>query len=124
MKPEKQQLLDELCNGSGGHRREETLRAGTVILRRRRWKRAAAQGAGAALAVVLGGMLAERTLMQQPVTTAPAIAQAAPPKVKYLTDEELLAMFPDTPVGLAKVGDSKRLIFLNPADEKRYVARM
>lgn len=123
MKPEKQHLLDELRNGGGGQQREETLRAGAVILRRRRWKRAAAQGTAAAMAVILGGMLAERTLTQQP-TTAPAIAQVAAPKLKYLTDEELLAMFPDAPVGLAKAGESKRLIFLNPADEKRYVARM
>ncbi|MGA2052566.1 MAG: hypothetical protein ABSH19_04565 [Opitutales bacterium] len=125
MKPEKQHLLHDLCDGD---RRGDTLLAGARILRRRRWKRAATHWAGAAAALALGGVLAENTLTRRalPVTAvAPMVAVAATePKVHYLTDEELLAMFPNVPVGLAKVGDKERLIFINPDDEKRYVARM
>jgi hypothetical protein len=42
-----------------------------------------------------------------------------------LTDDELLALFPDTPVGLATLPDGKKLlIFPRPGDEKRFVTRL
>jgi len=42
-----------------------------------------------------------------------------------LTDDELLALFPNTPVGLATLPDGKKLlIFPRPGDEKRFVTRL
>ncbi len=42
---------------------------------------------------------------------------------RSLTDEQLLAMFPNTPVGLAKVNGRKVLIFPRAADQARYVGK-
>jgi hypothetical protein len=121
MKAEKQHLLNDL---QGDGRREDTLRAGAAILRRRRWMRAAGQIGGAVAALALGVFLAQSVVWRQeaPVAIAPMAKPEA--KVHYLTDEELLAMFPNTPVALVKAGDKEQLFFLNPADEKRYVAKM
>ena len=134
MKPEKQNLLEDLRDDGGENRRESTLRAGAMILRRRRWKRVAGQMLGAATVMALGAFLAQSVMSHREapmVAIAPMVAVApvmekatAAPAVHYLTDEELLAMFPNAPVALAKAGDKERLFFLNPADEKRYVARM
>jgi hypothetical protein len=44
---------------------------------------------------------------------------------RSLTDDELLALFPNTPVGLATLPDGKKLlIFPRPGDEKRFVIRL
>lgn len=137
MNLEKHNLLRDLQDDGGEALRESTLRAGARILRRKRVRRAVVQWAGAAAALAVGGFFAESSLEQRetPMTTrvvvaatttviAPATGVASASKVHYLTDDELLAMFPGTAVGLVKAGDKERLIFPNPADEKRYVARM
>jgi hypothetical protein len=42
-----------------------------------------------------------------------------------LSDEELLALFPDTPVGLATMADGKkRLVFPRPEDEAKFVSHL
>ncbi len=42
-----------------------------------------------------------------------------------LTDQELLALFPDTPIALATLENGKkRLIFPRAADEKRLITRL
>jgi hypothetical protein len=42
-----------------------------------------------------------------------------------LTDDELLALFPNTPVGLATLADGKkRLIFPRSGDEQKFVTRL
>jgi hypothetical protein len=135
MNPEKQNLLRDLQDDRGDAWRESTLTAGARILRRKRGRRAVVQWAGVAAMVGLGGFLAESTLERRETPMAAkvviAVAPAATPAVveaagavHYLTDNELLAMFPGTAVGLVKAGDKERLIFPNPADEKKYVARM
>lgn len=52
-------------------------------------------------------------------------AKLSPPvRSQSLTDDELLALFPNTPVGLATLPDGrKRLIFPRPGDEKRFITR-
>ena len=52
----------------------------------------------------------------------PAAAGRTSP-VNYLTDEQLLALFTNTPVGLAKVGDKTILIFPRAGDKERFIGR-
>jgi hypothetical protein len=44
--------------------------------------------------------------------------------VQEISDDELLALFPGTPVGLAKVNGKQRLIFPRPGDEARFIERL
>ncbi len=120
MKPEKQNLFDDVL---GEARREATLLAGGKILRRRRFKRAAARS----LVVLAVATLAVVAIHQK--RPAPVVAKSSPPParvhVQYLTDEELLALFPNTPVGLINTADGrKRLIFPHPGDEEKFIVRL
>ena len=123
MKPEKRFLLDDVLVDA---RRESTLRAGGRILRRRRWKRAAARS----FAVLAVAVLAAVAIYQRRpvvVVAQPDPAKSGPPlvRVEYLTDDELLALFPDTPVGLITTSDGrKRLIFPRPGDEEKFITRL
>jgi len=125
MKPEKQQLIQDLLGDE--NRREATLLAGGRILRRRRYWRAATRS----LALVLVATAALLSLEQK--KSHPPSVQALLPTVKpvvstqprSLTDDELLALFPNTPVGLATLPDGKKLLlFPRPGDEKRFVTRL
>ncbi|HXF11069.1 MAG TPA: hypothetical protein VN625_09810 [Desulfuromonadaceae bacterium] len=121
MKREKADLIHDVLSEG---RRDDILAAGTKILRRRRqWRIAGQTAAVAALVAVLWfavqpGRPPEQ--VQASIAKSPAQAQA-----KALTDQELLALFPDTPVGLAKLPDGKKiLIFPRPGDEQRFVTRL
>ncbi len=126
MKPEKQQLLDDLLGGHGG--REATLAAGTRILRRRRQWRAATRGLVFMSLLALGALWLERAHWDNRSavrTTARAVVPPGPIQPRALTDAELLALFPDTPVGLATLSDGrKRLIFPRPGDEQKFITRL
>src|SRR5579872_6305475 len=119
MNSEKNRLLRDLLDDGEAARREATLLAGGQRMRHRRWKHAATR----VLAVIL-------------VATMPIIAlyrRAAPPSRHFsavpapsspansLTDEQLLALFTNTPVGLAKIGNRTVLIFPRPGDKERFV---
>ena len=123
MKPEKRILLDDLL---GDARREAVLLAGRRILRRRRWKRAAARS----FAVLAVAVLAALALHQQrpiPEVAQSRPAQSAPPavRVQNLTDDELLALFPGTPVGLIRTADGREhLIFPRPGDEEKFITKL
>jgi hypothetical protein len=57
--------------------------------------------------------------------SGPAEPGSPPVRVQYLTDDELLALFPDTPVGLIKTADGrKRLIFPRPGDEEKFITHL
>ena len=125
MKPEKQRLLHGLLDDEG--RREATLLAGSRLLRRRRHWRAVRRGCALALIVVVAGVWvsqsSSRRVMLQ--ASAPAARPAPPADGHSLTDEELLNLFPGTPVGLATLPDGrKRLIFPRPGDEERFLTRL
>ena len=125
MKPEKHQLIRDLLDGDG--RREATLLAGGRILRRRRRWRAASRGMAVLLVLLVGGLWLERLNTPEPSAQAstPARAAAKPAQPQALTDDELLALFPNTPVGLATLSDGrKRLIFPHAGDEQRFVTRL
>ena len=120
MKTEKRILLDDLLSDA---RREATLLAGRRILRRRRWKRAAARSF-AVLAVAALAALAFHHPRPVPAVAQSSPAPSASPavRVQYMTDDELLALFPDTPVGLIQTADGrKRLIFPRPGDEEKFI---
>jgi hypothetical protein len=120
VRSEKQRLLRDVMDEGSLARRDAALMAGARILRRRRWRRVGVRGFAAMALVVAAALLVVRPGSRRAVP----VAVAKPDTVHYLTDDELLALFPNTPVALAKVGDRKRLIFLNPADAKHYLAPM
>lgn len=130
MNPDKQGLIHDLMNDGGQDaRRTETLLAGGRILRRRRYVRHATQVlmvlsivAVAALCLWQWTTRKSLTVTNAPQNVAPA---PAPTEVHRLTDEELLALFPDVPVGLATLSDgTKKLIFPRPGDEARFVKHL
>lgn len=125
MNPEKQELIDDLLADEG--RGDATLRAAAIILRRRRrWR--AVRFAGTLLALIAALAWTLGAGRQSPIvariTPAPAVT---PPSAESqsLTDDQLLSLFPDTPVGLATLPNGKKLlIFLRPADDAKYATRL
>jgi hypothetical protein len=125
MKPEKQQLLDELIDDES--RRSGTLLIASKILRRRRQWRVARQIV--ALVILLAAttwLLEQKNQRQMPAHASPPEAKRpASQPVHSLTDAELLALFPDTPVALATLPNGKKLlIFPRPADAAKYITRL
>ena len=130
MNPEKKSLVQELLDDSArAARREATLTAGRRVLRHRRQRRVVL-AFGLGLGCVLVALSAFRQLFVPPqpaarvrVTSSPALPPppVAPFRVHQLTDDELLKLFPDVPVGLATVQGKKYLVFPRPADRQRFV---
>lgn len=123
MTPQKRRLIAELLDEEQAARRETTLVTGGWILRRKRWRRVALRSFAVVALVGLTVMFVRRT-----PPTAGKVVVSAPPAVsqpRALTDEELLALFPGTPVALAKLENGKkRLIFPRPGDEQKFITRM
>jgi hypothetical protein len=124
MKPEKEKLIDDILDAPG--RRDATLRAGAHILHRRRHRRTVRQTLAVVAVAALAAVFIEQNY--RPATTAPAPVagkKPAPVQTGTLTDEQLLALFPNTPVGLATLHNGKKmLIFPRPADEVRYIVHL
>ena len=123
MKREKEELIQELL--SDDVRRSDTLAAGGRILRRRRQWRVASQTLAILVVATAGLWLA--TQKPEQTAQAPVLTVKAPATetATALTDEELLALFPNTPVGLAKLPSGKKiLIFPRPGDEQRFITRL
>jgi hypothetical protein len=124
MKPEKQNLIRDLIGNESN--REATLLVGAHILRRRRQWRAVRQGSLALALVVVVVTLA----LWKESPLPPRIASVAVPakpvsQVHEMTDEELLSLFPNTPVALAPLPDgTKRLLFPRPGDSRRFISRL
>lgn len=125
MKPEKQDLIRDLLEETSA--REATLLAGVQILRRRRYWRVARQ-VSAVLAIVavlaVWALRKETPVLPRFAAVTPKAAPAA--QVHEMTDDELLSLFPaKTPVALVPVPDGKkRLFFLRPGDEQRFIKRL
>jgi len=124
MKPEKQQLIHDLFDDHC--RRDATLLAGTGALRHRRHRRLAGQILIATVLVIAAVLSLESN---KPHASAGRVMVPAPkaagPQARSLTDDELLALFPNTPVGLATLPNGKKmLIFPRPGDEAKYVIRL
>lgn len=125
MKPEKQQLLADVLGGEG--RDDATLLAAGKILRRRRQWRAACR-TFALITLATAAVLLVTQNRQRPALvhiSPPAAKPAAPLQARSLTDAELLALFPDTPVGLATLpGGKKLLLFPRPGDAAKFITRL
>ena len=121
MKPGKQRLILDLFDEG---LKAQTLQAGKRVLRRRRYVRAATRGMGLALLVGLAALwLAPKSTRQAAAPASASIAKAA--TIHSLTDEELLALFPNTPVGLATLANgNKKLLFPRAGDEERFIHRL
>jgi type VI protein secretion system component VasK len=124
MKPEKQNLIHDLLDGES--RREATLLAGTAILRRRRQWRATRQVLGLIAFAGVATWLVEQTNERLAPVQIAAPAQSLPPlHIQSLTDDQLLALFPNTPVALATLPNGKKmLIFPRPGDEAKFMTRL
>jgi ferric-dicitrate binding protein FerR (iron transport regulator) len=123
MKTEKRLLIHDLMeDDQAGLRREATLLAGVSVMRRRRWRR---QGIEALAVVALMSVMAfwARQWLVPPKPSTAANSSVSAPKTPYLTDDQLLALFPNTPVGLATVEGRKVLIFPRRSDQAKYVGR-
>ena len=120
MKPEKQHLLHSVLDEHADPRREATLLAGGRILRRKRWRRVALRNL--TVLAILGMALFSIQRMTAPRPRDLAPAAAPKDQARSLTDNELLALFPNTPVALATLENGKkRLIFPRAGDEKRFI---
>jgi hypothetical protein len=123
MKPEKQHLIHELLDPRRDARRDAILSAGDRILLQRRRRRLAGQSLAAVTFLALTAFSIQRLATRRPplLTAGPPPAPAA----RSLTDAELLALFPDTPVGLVTLENGKkRLVFPRPGDEERFLKRL
>jgi len=124
MKPEKINLIHDLLEDGVSTRREATLFAGSRILRKRRARRATTRLLLATAVVAVVTTISVKTMRPPPrliTTSVPAL----PAQQSSLTDEELLALFPDTPVGLLTLQNGKKLlVFPRPGDEARFVTRL
>lgn len=123
MKPEKRHLIHDVLDEGRNARREATLLAGGRILRRRRRRRGAFRSFAAVTILAIGVLSLQRWVVPRPaVLTA---IPATPVSAQGLTDDELLALFPKMPVGLATLQNGrKRLIFPRPGDEERLINRL
>jgi hypothetical protein len=125
MRPEKQDLIRDLLEEDSA--RDATLLAGAQILRRRRhWRTARQASAVLALVAVAAVLSLRKETPLAPRLAALAVTAAPVSQVHEMTDEELLSLFPtNTPVALAPLRDGKkRLFFLQPGDERRYITRL
>lgn len=121
MKPEKDFLIHDLLEDDLTEiHRSATLRAGGRILRHKRWRRAVLRALPVVVAVIVVATFALRT--RAPVVH-PVVSSVSPQSavVHHLTDDQLLALFPNTPVGLATVAGHKVLIFPRAADREKFV---
>ena len=129
MKPEHDRLFREVFDETGHSTgREETLKMGGRILRRRRVLRRTRQVLALFVILILPGAAVWRAAIQQNqrqvLTRSLPAAAARKEKIQILSDDQLLALFPNTPVALASVGGKKRLLFPRPGDEARYITRV
>jgi hypothetical protein len=124
MKPEKQNLIRDLLDENP--HREATLLAGARILRHRRQWRAVRQTGLALGLIVAAAALALRKESPAPARVASVAPSTAPvSQVHEMNDEELLSLFPNTPVALASLPDgTKRLLFPRHGDEQKFIKRL
>ena len=117
-------LRDDAWQAANAAGRAQALGVFCARQRLRRWSRRAAGLASLALAAAC---LAHWRAVSWPGTGA-RLAESAPArrasaeKSIYLTDGELLAMFPTGSCFLAEVDGKKKLVFFDPNVERQYVS--
>jgi len=122
MIPEKRRLIHSLLDGEEEARRESILCNSRPILKRRRQRRVALRSLTAIAIFGLAAFSIQRLIAPKPAVLTPVPPLTA--QMRGLTDDELLALFPDTPVGLVTLPDGKkRLIFPRAGDKERFTAK-
>jgi hypothetical protein len=125
MKPSKEdRLLAQILDDENVERlRAASLDAMLTAARSRRHRRALVSGVAGSLAVAgLAFVLAHRPPSPLPAAvmstdSAPAPTPAAS-RVKIITDEELLALFPNHATALVGTPGAQRLVFLDAAERR------
>ncbi len=124
MKPEAQKLIDDLL--ADETRRDATLLAGAKVLYRRRqwrlaWRSFALILLASATALVVDQKRTERLARISTFSSKPA----ALPQTQSLSDDQLLSLFPNTPVALATLPNGKKLlIFPRASDAAKFVTHL
>jgi len=98
-----------------------TFRARQRVRRLTRWA-----GSMAALVAGIAGVVhwfGPPAASPRHITVAHTQAPKAPDKPRYLTDQELVAKFPQGSCFIAEVDGMKQLVFLDPKLERTYVAQ-
>src|SRR5438552_13782341 len=106
MRSDRQRLLHDVMHDDPSER-EAVRRAAEFILRRRRQRRHGRLTLSL-LGLALGTSLAIQNLATRLQPPPEALSTAPPREAGALTDDELLALFPDTPVALATMADGKK----------------
>ena len=89
------------------------------------WSSASLRGAVLALAAMALVFALRKEMPASPQLATVVTKAAAVPEVRALTDDELLSLFPNTPVALASLPDGKkRLFFPRPGDEQKFITRL
>jgi len=122
--PEHDELLNEvLTGGNVTELRTKSLDDTLTAVRQHRRLRHALRCASpvAAIGILMAIFWYRHSQFPQPVAVQPAAAAMAAPTVpgtsiRLVSDEELLAMFPDRPVALVGPPENRQFVFL---DEKR-----
>lgn len=117
-------LRDEAWQGTNAALKIDAL----VAFRRRQRLRRLTRVAATVLVLCALLALALRWSRPPAATPSPVVTRRSPsPKtaeaVRYLTDEELLALFPGGSCVLAEIDGRKELVFLDPKLERLYVSR-
>jgi len=118
-------LRDDGWQAASAAGKAEALGVFQARQRVRRWARRA--GAVAALAVIAACAAHWLAGPAAPPPRLFAMGQSAPPpaqpeKSLYLTDAQLLALFPEGSCFLAEVDGKKKLVFFDPKVEREYVS--
>ncbi len=123
-------LLDAVLRDEAWQGTKATLKAGALAAFRRR-QRLRRLTRTAAAALILCALLAVALWWPRPpaATPSPVVARRDPAPqtagpVRYLTDEELLALFPKGSCVLAEIDGRKELVFLDPKLERLYLSRV
>ncbi len=117
-------LRDENWQAASSAFKAEALRTFRVRQRVRRLTRWA--GGVAALVTAIAGIaywFGAGAKAPGPIRVAHLEVPKAPDKLRYLTDEELLAKFPKGSCCIAEVDGKKELIFFDPKAERTYMAQ-
>ncbi len=116
-------LRDEPWQAADALLRARALAAFSRRQRQRRWTRlAAGLLALSALAIALRWSR-PGSITAPPLAANPTHAPAPPVRPGYLTDAQLLALFPKGSCILVEVDGHKQIIFFDPKLEQRYLAR-
>ena len=117
-------LRDETWQAASAAFKAEAIRTFRTRHRIRRLTRWA--GSVAALAAVIAGAahwFGRPAAAPRQIAAALSQAPKAPDKPRHLTDQDLVAAFPQGSCFIAEVDGMKQLIFLDPKVERTYVAR-